>query len=181
MGGPTPRYHDIARLFREDADVVTRPATAEELAAAEQALGCQLPDSYRWFQLEFGDVMRGPVDIYSVRTPEPSEMNIVGINLDARHETYPRLPAHLIAFSDNGGGDLVCFDTSVRRDGEWLVVWWDHERDEAQRPERAAPSFLDWLEGELRERAAEPKGSRLSILPRIYLEWIRHWLKNRAK
>ena len=114
MGRAASRYEDIARLFRAEArsdgaDVVPRPATHEEFAAAEEALGCQLPVSYRTFQLEFGDAVHSPVDIYSVRTPEPSEANIVGINLDARHELYPRLPAHLIAFSDNGGGDVLCF------------------------------------------------------------------------
>jgi hypothetical protein len=186
VAGPAPRYHDIAHLFRaharsEGADVVSRPATHEEFAAAEEALGCRLPDSYRWFQLEFGDAANSPVDIYSVRTPEPSGVNIVAINLDARHELFPRLPAHLIAFADNGGGDLLCFDTTVLHDGESLVVWWDHEGDEAQHPELAASSFLDWLERELHERAAEPRGSRLAWLPHIYLEWIRTWLKNFAK
>jgi hypothetical protein len=186
VGRAGSRYQDIARLFRaqarsEGADVVPRPATQEELAAAEEALGCQLPVSYRSFQLEFGDAADSPVDIYSVRTPEPSEANIVGINLDARHDLYPRLPSHLIAFSDNGGGDVLCFDTSVLHDGENPVVWWDHERDEAQHPELAASSFLDWLERELHERAAEPKGSRLAWLPDVYLGWIRTWLKNRAK
>jgi hypothetical protein len=186
MDSGSSRYQDISRLFRaharaEGADVVPRPATPEEFAAAEQALGCQLPASYRSFQLEFGDAARSPLDIYSVRTPEPSAANIVGINLDARHDAYPRLPAHLIAFTDSGGGDLLCFDTSVLRDGEKPVVWWDHEGDEAQQPELAASSFLDWLEQELRERAAEPKGSHLDVLPDIYLSWIRTWLKNLAK
>jgi hypothetical protein len=139
------RYEDIAHLFRARArsrggDVVPRPATHEELAAAEEALGCRLPASYRSFQLEFGNVAHSPVDIYSVRTPEPSELSIVGINLDERHDTYPPLPAHLIAFSDSGGGDLLCFDTSVLHDGENPVVWWDHEGDETQRPEPAASS-----------------------------------------
>jgi hypothetical protein len=183
---PTPRYHDIAELFRaharsEGADVIRRPATHAELTAAEEALGCQLPDSYRWFQLEFGDAVHSPVDIYSVLTPEPSGLNIVGINRGERHDTYPRLPVHLIAFSDSGGGDLLCFDTSIRHDGECPVVWWDHEGDETQHPERAASSFLDWLEQELHEIAAEPRGSHLSMLPHVYLQWIRQWLKDRDK
>jgi SUKH superfamily protein len=183
---PTPRYQRIADLFRaqtrsDGADLVARPATPDELAAAEQALGTQLPDSYRWFQLEFGNVAHGPVDIYSVRTPESSELDIVGINLDERHNAYPRLPAHLIAFSDNGGGDLLCFDSTARHDGECVVVWWDHEGEEGQRPEPAASSFLDWLERELRESAAEPRGLHLGYLPRLYLGWIRDWLKNRPR
>jgi hypothetical protein len=44
------------------------------------------------------------------------------------------------------------------------VVWWDHEGNEAQPPERAGPSFLDWLAAEVRERAAEAKWS--------YLRWL---------
>ena len=168
---PTPRYQQIADLFRTLArskgdELLPRPATPDELAAAEQALGSRFPDSYRWFQLEFGDIAQGPVDIYSVRTAEAAERNIVGINLEERHDAYPRLPARLIAFSDSGGGDLLCFDSSTRQDGECPVVWWDHEGDEEQRPEPAASSFLDWLEGELREWAAEPGGSHLGILPR---------------
>jgi hypothetical protein len=183
---PTPRYHQIADRFRaqarsDGADLVARPATPDELAAAEQALGVQLPDSYRWFQLEFGTVAQGPVEIYGVRAPESSELNIVGINLDERRNAYPPLPAHLIAFSDNGGGDLLCFDSSARRDGECEVVWWDHEGEEGQRPEPAASSFLDWLERDLRERAAESRGPHLGYLPNLYLGWIRDWLKNRTK
>jgi hypothetical protein len=183
---PTPRYRRIADQFRaqarsDGADVVPAPATADELAAAEQALGRELPESYRWFQLEFGHVPHGPVEVYSVRTPGPSESNIVGINLDERRDAYPRLPAHLIAFSDSGGGDLPCFDSSVRQDGEYPVVWWDHEGDEGQRPEREAASFLEWLERELRERAMEPRGSHLRILPGLYLQWIRDWMKNRGR
>jgi hypothetical protein len=186
MDRPTPRYLQIAARFRaqthsQGADLVFRPATPDELAAAEQALGSQLPDSYRWFQLEFGDVAHGPVDIYSVRTPESSERTIVSINVDERHNTYPRLPAHLIAFSDSGGGDLLCFDSSVPHSGEYPVVWWDHEGDEGQRPQLAAASFLDWLEGELRESAAARRGSHLKVLPGMYLGWIRSWWKDRTK
>ena len=186
MSSPTPRYHRIAEMFRAQtrsngADVVPRPATAEEVAGAERALGCELPESYRWFQLEFGQVPNGPVEVYSVGTPGPSESNIVGINLDERRDAYPRLPVHLIAFSDSGGGDLLCFDTSTRQDGECQVVWWDHEGDEGQRPERAAASFLDWLERELRESARESRGPHLGVLPRLYLQWIRDWMKNRRR
>jgi SMI1-KNR4 cell-wall len=186
VGRARPRYEDIAHLFRArvrswGADVVPRPATHEELAAAEGALGCRFPASYRSFQLEFGNAEHSPVDIYSVRTPEPSELNIVGINLVERHDAYPRLPAYLIAFTDSGGGDLLCFDTSVLNDGEARVVWWDHEGDEAQRPELAASSLLDWLERELHEMPAKSRGSHLAVLPQLYLGWIRTWLKNRAR
>ena len=65
------------------------------------------------------------------------------------------------------------------RDGECPVVWWDHELDEAQSPEEAAPSFLDWIETELRERAAEEPGSLLDNLGPMYESWMREWFKKR--
>jgi hypothetical protein len=145
-------------------NLVARPATAAEIAEAEQSLGAVFPDSFRWFQLEFGDFQRGPIDIYSVRTPVPPAINIVGINREARTEEGPRLPAHLIAFSDSGGGDYLCFDTRRREANECPVVWWDHEQDEDQEPQAAAPSFLDWLESDLKEQAAEDRPSLLDSL-----------------
>jgi hypothetical protein len=181
MVNPSQRYRDVARLFRAHArpeQAVPAPATAEELSAAERALECRFPTSYGWFQLEFGDFPHGPLDIYSVRSVEPPSVNIVGINLDARRDGYPLLPPHLIAFSDSGGGDLCCFDTSALAHGECPIVWWDHEGTEAQQPEVAGPSFLDWLEAELRERAAEEKGSLLDGARYVHLQWIRQWLRN---
>lgn len=188
MERPSQRYREVARLLREHAcsevhEAVPEPATAEEVSASELALGCRFPDSYRWFQLEFGDFRHGPLDIYSVRRVEAA-MNIVSINLDARHEGFPRLPAHLIAFSDNGGGDLYCFDTSVLESGECPVVWWDHAGNEAQQPQRVGPSFLDWLAAEVRERASEERWSNLRRLAsrlRAALSFARDVLRTRAK
>jgi hypothetical protein len=180
------RYSEVSRRFGElagleDCEAIPEPATAEEVSAAERALGCRFPDSYRWFQLEFGDFARGPLDIYSVRG---DGLPIVSINLDARRDGYPRLPAHLIAFSDSGSGDLCCFDTSAMADGECPVVWWDHAGDEAQSPERAASSFLDWLAAEVRERAAEERWSylrRLAFRLRGVLSFAREVLRARGK
>jgi antitoxin YobK len=182
MPQPSDRYVEVARQFREasadDAGTFT-PATLEDLTTAQEALGCRFPDSYTWFQLEFGDVSRSLLDIYTVRPADPPNRNIVGINLLERQEGGPRLPSHLIAFSDSGGGDLYCFDTSAFRDGECPVVWWDHELDEDQSPEPAAPSFLDWIESELRERAAEEPGSLLDSLAPMYDSWMREWFKKK--
>jgi hypothetical protein len=182
MDDPSPKYHDAARRFREHSkaergNLVPRPATPDHVDAAERDLGAAFPDSFRWFQLEFGDFQDGPFDIYSVCPPGPSERNIVSINQEERVESVPRLPPHLIAFSDSGGGDFLCFDTSRRVANECPVVWWDHEQDETQTPEPAAASFLDWIEAEIRERETEEKGSLLDSFP--YKEWLAPWLKPR--
>jgi len=104
METPSHRYREVSHRVRELArseasEVLPDPATPEEVSAAERALDCRFPDSYRWFQLEFGDFAHGPLDIYSVRG---AGLPIVGINLDARRTGYPRLPPHLIALSDSG-------------------------------------------------------------------------------
>src|SRR5262245_1189436 len=180
MTAPSDRYREVARLFREaagDAPLTVTPATLDEVTAAQQALGCQFPDSYVWFQLEFGHVPNGALDVYTVKTVEPPHRGLITINLDERRDARPRLPSHLIAFSDSGGGDFCCFDTSALRDGECPIVWWDHESDEDQDPELAAPSFLDWIDSELRERAAEEKGSLLDSLGHVHRTWMREWFK----
>jgi len=180
MEAPSERYRDLARRFRAltraPEDGAFEPATAPEIVAAEAALGCRLPTSYRWFQLEFGSCPRGPLDVYTVtRTPD-GVLDIVEINQREREDDpYPPLPPHLIAFSDTGGGDLCCFDTSATAGGECPVVWWDHEGDASQRPEPRAPSFLDWLDGELTEIAAERPGSLLDDLGHVYIQWMREW------
>ena len=178
----TKRYTEVASLFRaharhEGADVVPDPATADEVAAAERALECRLPDSYRWFQLEFGDFEQGHPDVFTVRPAERSMGNIVAINEEARENAHPRLPPHLIAFSDSGGGDYLCFDSAAFAGGECPVVWWDHELDETQAPAPAGASFLDWLEQEIRDRESDPKGSLFDSMLPIYADWIRDALE----
>jgi hypothetical protein len=194
MDAPTDRYHQVARVFRDHPltsgrEIIPQPATAEDLAWAEAALGCRFPLSYQWFQLEFGDVLHGPLDIYSVKPIQSLGWNIVGINLGERAESYPPLPVSLIAFSDSGGGDFLCFDTSVTTSvtdaglaaGEYPVVWWDHEGEADQIPEPAGDSFLDWLEAELRARDAEDPGSLLEGLQHVYRGWLQPWLGSDSK
>jgi hypothetical protein len=69
------------------------------------------------------------------------------------------LPPLLVAFYNDGMGNQVCFDTRhTSDDGEYPIVFWDHElgADEnleasarvSRHPESAgiiASSFLDWL------------------------------------
>jgi hypothetical protein len=184
---PSRRYQDVARFFRayasaEKMQIVARPATIDEIDRAEHELGARFPMSYRWFQLEFGDVQDGPLDIYTTRTPNgPYSRNIVETNLKERTEAGPRLPAPLIAFSDNGGGDLLCFDTTRPDGDECPVVSWDHELDEDQEPQDAAPSFLDWIERELKEMAAEARPSVLDVLPQMYKQWMNEWVRQFRK
>jgi hypothetical protein len=191
---PSTRYRAVAREFLALAEsqgrpVLPQPATSADVAKAEQALGCRFPLSYQWFQCEFGDFLNGPLDIYSVKPIESPGRNIVSINLEERTAGDPPLPSSLIAFSDSGGGDFLCFDTSAISGsnpagflaGECPVVWWDLEGDISQTPERAGNTFLDWHEAELWERAAAAPGSRFDALGHVYRTWLRQWFGRQAK
>jgi hypothetical protein len=76
---------------------------------------------------------------------------------------------------------MLCFDTTRPEDGEYPVVWWNHEMDEDQEPEDAASSFLDWIEQELKEMAAEERPSVLDVLPNIYKQWMDEWTRQFRK
>lgn len=150
---PTDRYSNVAHLFRQKAlmSFTAAPATDEEITAVEQQLGHTLPDSYKRFQKEFGNFDGAFPDVYHACTPAEGMQNIVGINFSERSDYFPKMPAHLIAFSDNSGGDSYCFDTTQFKSGECPVVFWDHEDNEEQTPEVIATDFIAWLEEELNE------------------------------
>jgi len=44
---------------------------------------------------------------------------------------------------NDGGGNLYCVDT--KSGTEPVVVFWDHNLDSDQEPEREAESFEEWL------------------------------------
>jgi hypothetical protein len=182
---PSKRYREVAHRYLEyarleNSEVVPDPATPDEISAAEVALGCRFPDSYRWFQLELGRVENDLLDICSVKRGESDTKNIVEANIDARGDSYAPLPTHLIAFSDSSY-DLYCFDTSAAKRGECPVVWWDREHDGTQRPQRVSASFLDWLEAEVRERAAEAKSAHIKGVTNIIAAFAREVFRNRVK
>jgi hypothetical protein len=143
-------YKRLADRVRQAAfpKYVPGPAADADIATAEQELGCTFPDSFKWFQKEFG-AYSGFTDVYGVKPLPAPQQNLIGITIFERHKGYPLVPAHLIPFSDSGSGDFFCLDNSRFADGECPVVFWDHEGDENQIPEELAANFLDWLEKEL--------------------------------
>jgi cell wall assembly regulator SMI1 len=143
-------YKRLADMVRQAAfsEYIPNPATDADIQAAEQQLNCTFPESFKWFQKEFG-AYSGFTDVYGVKPLPAPRQNIVGITMQERHECYPPMPSHLIPSSDDSGGDSYCFDTSRFVNGECPVVFWDHEADEKQIPEQWAINFSAWLEEEL--------------------------------
>jgi cell wall assembly regulator SMI1 len=153
-----------------------RPATAADLAAAEQGLaelGHRLPPSYRAFleqhdggapvrnfmTFDRGDGIEVDVVVHSflgVAPVEPPGSNLVG-----KASTIGEgLPAGVLPIAEDPYGNAVCIDTRDGRDGP--VLFWDHEEGfdppEASSLYEIAPdlaTFLDRL-GDLPPLASAP-------------------------
>jgi cell wall assembly regulator SMI1 len=118
-------------------------ATIEEIDAAEQKLGLKLAGGYRWFVERFGWLAAGPTEIYGIGADVPKHMSLVEIALSERTEMHPRLQPNLVPVMNDGAGNLYCIDTTSGT--EPVVVFWDHDLDSDQEPERESDSFQDWL------------------------------------
>ena len=53
--------------------------------------------------------------------------HIVAANRREREEAGSPLPHFMVAFYNDGMGNQVCFDTRRSEDGEYPIVFWDHE------------------------------------------------------
>lgn len=108
-------------------------ADAEALSRAQRRLGIQLPDDYVWFLSQYGGGDFAFARIYSA--DEASDLYLVDVQpVDGG--------AEILAFSDNGCGDLYVFqlEHGVATD----VVWFhDHETEERARDD--SDGFLDWV------------------------------------
>ncbi|SRR6266496_6692043 len=122
-------------------------AAAEVVLAAEQQLALVFPPSYREFLREFGWIRFNHFEIYGLGADAPDYLNVVRNTLAEREEMSPGLPRHFVALMNDGAGNHYCLDTGTAKDGEAVVVFWDHESSQDQEPEFVAVSFAEWLIG----------------------------------
>ncbi len=120
-------------------------ASADAIGAAERGLGVALIGGYRTFLERFGWLGVGSTEIYGLGTDVPKHVHLVDITLSERAEMHPRLRRNLIPVMNDGGGNLYCIDMTSGTDEDPPVVFWDHDLDADQEPERVSPSFEEWL------------------------------------
>ncbi len=146
------------------AAMVTPLTVAEDaIERAEAELKTSLPTSFR-------KLLRTPpplpadlcARLYWVGEDNETMDDIVAANRQEHEEAGSPLPAFLIAFAHDGMGNQICFDTRhMAADGEYPVVFWDHELESeenlklseqpAKNRESAgmiSPSFAAWLKAE---------------------------------
>jgi hypothetical protein len=135
----------LRRASLPERDPVPAP-TGAQIEAAERALGITLPPSFRYFLAHAGALRLDFWETLWVGGPALGWRDLVRVN---QRERQRGLPARLVAFHQNGGGDYACFDTRrARADGECPVVSWDHARSPEEDLEElhdAAEDFACWL------------------------------------
>lgn len=155
----------------QDPEGLEPPATTDQIAAAEAALGVSLPPSFRAFLLAHNGGGVYDTSIYGVAVED--DFDLVRINLRARQE---ELPDHLIAFAATLSHDVFCFDTSRGLGGESPVMVIDADEGKLL---PVADNFLAWLE-KLPRLDAELQTTR-GPQPMTVSEWEEFLRREREK
>ncbi|MEO8554514.1 MAG: SMI1/KNR4 family protein [Kofleriaceae bacterium] len=120
------------RLGQQEHPVrITGPAQEDAISAAEQALECTFPPSYRNFLLTFGGIaLPTHLGIVHDFVGVGNEGDVVGRTLKGREEK--RLPEHLVVVGLGAQSqEWFCLDVNrMQANGEYPVVMFD-ARDNA--------------------------------------------------
>lgn len=114
---------------------------------AELRIGA-FPDDYRQYLGYFGWAILGHYEIFGLGQDVPGYLNVVQMTLAERLEPAVPLPGAYVCVMNDGGGNLLCFDSGRLVAGESSatpMLLWDHELGAEQAPEIVAASFADWL------------------------------------
>ena len=129
------------------------PPTDEQVAVAQSALGCSFPPSFLRFLATAGAYQLPYWETYWVGPCE--RQDIVVANRWEREEAASPLPLYLVSFHNDGMGNQLCFDTrSADNDGEYPIVFWDHEipaEENLAKLDVVACNFAEWLAMEVEE------------------------------
>ena len=127
-----------------------RPPSRDEIEAAEESLGEELPPSFRRFLKLWDGLTPDFLNILAIDGTMEEAPGIVETNEQQRAEG---LPEYLIAFHTDGVGSYMVFDTRSRNDrNECAIRTWDLELspeenlDEIGDPDSEhEESFADWM------------------------------------
>jgi|ERR1051326_1539750 cell wall assembly regulator SMI1 len=136
---------------------VVPPPTQAQIADTEAKLGFKFPPSFVTFLDKAGSYKLRYWETFWVGDDSLRYRNIVEANRSEREDSEPALPVFLVTFHNNGCGDQLCFDTrKPGEDGEYPIVFWDHERTVEENLESLSPvakNFADWLMQEVEAKS----------------------------
>lgn len=132
---------DFGSLLRSTPNSWTGDGVDEaEIVAAEAVVG-GLPADYRLFLNQVGWAVFNGTAVWGLGKGFPYEKSFVAMTIDERADYG--LPDDLVAFSNNGAGDLLCFqkDSSGTLGGQVVI-----RLHETRTTEPASPSFTAWIQ-----------------------------------
>jgi hypothetical protein len=139
-----------------DKPAIVVAPTREQIAQAEAELEFKFPPDFLIFLEKAGSYAFEYWETYWVGDESLEWRNIVKVNRSERENADLALPAFLVAFHNDGCGNLLCFDTRQRAThGDYPIVFWDHERTADENLEDMIPvanTFSEWLMQEVGAR-----------------------------
>lgn len=121
------------------------PVSDDIVAAAETRVG-PFPVDYRAFLQAFGWIEIGPWPFFGIGPHVPWHSELVRVTEEARAFAPSPLPPFFLPIQDNGGGDLLCFDTRlVAATGTSPVFYWDHAMCPPSTDHEWTADFLTFL------------------------------------
>ncbi|MBU9816899.1 SMI1/KNR4 family protein [Rahnella sp. C60] len=106
------------QVATHDADI--RPATENEINAAEQALRMHFSEEYKTYLSEFGLVASGATEIYGLGVPATSHLNILSAIEPLREgKDYPQ---QAVPLYDIGDGYYSLYDNRQCKILTWSMI-----------------------------------------------------------
>ena len=124
----------------------------EEISSAEALLSVKLPEQFKLYLAEFGNIAFDAIEYLGLTNTKDFEFakypNFVWFNLQKRESS--QLPKHLIVFKNIDNQEYVCIDTNrILLNGDCGITVWD--RLDRVISEELEIGFVDYLDDDLNE------------------------------
>ncbi|MBA0217823.1 SMI1/KNR4 family protein [Pectobacterium brasiliense] len=101
-------------------NAITRPASEQEIAAAEQTLQIAFSPEYRAYLALFGLIASGATELYGLGIPVTSHLNILSAIVPLREgKNYP---LQAVPLCEIGDGYYYLYDNQARQILTWSMV-----------------------------------------------------------
>jgi hypothetical protein len=139
-------FRELSELLADREIVSGAGASRQEITAAQAAIG-PLPIDYQQFLQEYGWLQVEGNEIYGLGEGIPPYLDVVRMTLSERSEPAVPIPSSWICVMNDGGGNLICFDSKAvsETDPNTAILFWDHELGVTQPSDIIGTSFTDWL------------------------------------
>ncbi len=99
----------LEEIFSQDPGLRAEPVSAEEISAAEAALGMALSDDYKQFVRRYGGAMVGPFPVFGLRKAEPmakTDGSFLDVTKSFRGQRWPGVEKWAVIPVDHAGNPV---------------------------------------------------------------------------